>query len=544
MKNFRVSKKNWMKKLTNKALVSIALTALIGTSFVLNIQPAYAVLPTLPADSGTNFFTTIEQTIGTVSNVVSEGYDYLQKNKEMVLDGIAFAVAKLALQQITKSTVRWINSGFSGSPAFVQDFGGFLADSADKMIGEVIYGSDLKALCSPFSLSIKIALSVKYQSKDSPVRCTLSKVTGNFESFLKGDFAAGGLPGWFSMTLNPNNNFFGAFAGAETTLLGKVGAKKEIDVNKILWGKGFLSQEQCDMTTNVKDADLEGNSYTSQKTAPCGTRAECEKGRQTMGDKLDCKTVTPGSTIQDALTFNISNGQRSLITADEINEVVSALFAQLTIKAFEGANGLLGLTQSGGGGGGSSSGGSASYIDRMGDPAYDSTAKSGPIGADFIGQPIRDETAYRDIYSSIVTSADEILAKSETCPDTEPLLARINAIRADAFSKQSTSDSTLRILNELDAQYKNPVVNPESQSTTADERLRTAQDFMALQASGVMHTQTDIARAKIEIDGLSINGLGVPPPKDSGVPPSIRTELAKLGTQVEGRCQETPPPSE
>jgi hypothetical protein len=45
--------------------------------------------------------------------------------KETVADGIAWAVAKLVVREMTTSIVNWINSGFKGNPAFVTDLGGF-----------------------------------------------------------------------------------------------------------------------------------------------------------------------------------------------------------------------------------------------------------------------------------------------------------------------------------------------------------------------------------------------------------------------------------
>ena len=39
-------------------------------------------------------------------------------SKELILDGIAWYVIKLAIAQITRSIVNWINSGFEGAPTF------------------------------------------------------------------------------------------------------------------------------------------------------------------------------------------------------------------------------------------------------------------------------------------------------------------------------------------------------------------------------------------------------------------------------------------
>jgi hypothetical protein len=60
------------------------------------------------------------------------------KLKDFTLDGIAWAIAKHMISSMLNSLLVWINSGFRGSPAFVQDFGKFLLQSADEAVGQYI----------------------------------------------------------------------------------------------------------------------------------------------------------------------------------------------------------------------------------------------------------------------------------------------------------------------------------------------------------------------------------------------------------------------
>ncbi|MEK7120889.1 MAG: hypothetical protein AAB840_02250, partial [Patescibacteria group bacterium] len=57
---------------------------------------------------------------------------YFQK----CLDGLIFAVSQEILNQITEDMVDWINSGFDGNPAFVQDYNKLLTKVADDAVGE------------------------------------------------------------------------------------------------------------------------------------------------------------------------------------------------------------------------------------------------------------------------------------------------------------------------------------------------------------------------------------------------------------------------
>lgn len=449
-------------------LAGLMCMVMMETSFGLEVPrarayvvPVWVTLDTSP--------TSIERT------TLAEKSD----TREFVLDDIAFTIAKLALQQITKSIIQWINSGFKGSPAFITDLGAFLQNSADKIAGEVIYGSDLKALCSPFALNIRISLQLKYAAKDTPVRCTLSGVVNNVENFLGGNFASGGLPGWFEMTVNPNNNFFGASASAESFLFGRLQAKKEIDLNKLIWGSGFLSKEICEGTDDGKER---------------------------------CRIVTPGETISEALNFTLSTGERTLIEADEINEVISALFAQLAQQALQGAGGLLGLTSTGG------DYGNTSYVDRINNPTFDKTPGQNNIGNDFIQRAIAIEEQFQALYPGIVSQADAILARIK---ELEALKTAGMVACSSMDHIRTRATNILPILRDLQARYEIATRNARYSADAADERSRIVEEFMRLQSSGALHSETDLARYQA-----------------SGIDPLV-TELTNLANELETLCHPT-----
>ncbi|KXJ98975.1 MAG: hypothetical protein UZ19_OD1000575 [Parcubacteria bacterium OLB19] len=59
-----------------------------------------------------------------ITSVATVAMQWLQTNlwiKEYMLDTAAWWAAKYVISQITRSIVMWINSGFQGSPMFVQD---------------------------------------------------------------------------------------------------------------------------------------------------------------------------------------------------------------------------------------------------------------------------------------------------------------------------------------------------------------------------------------------------------------------------------------
>ncbi len=241
--------------------------------------------------------------------------------KENILDGIGWALAKSIISKMTKSIVSWINSGFKGSPAFVQDMGAFLTNVADETIGDYIQqlGGPLSFICSPFQLDVRIALTASYvrarDGQPAAPTCTLSGALANIENFMDGSFEQGGWDAWFMVatkpeTYTPYGNLLTAQSEAGVRILNAKGQQTKL----LDFGGGFLSSKIC----------------------------EAVSGAGTTKD--NCFISTPGKVIQEALTFQLSTGEESLIAADEFNEIIVALFAQLSEKAITGAAGLLGLS--------------------------------------------------------------------------------------------------------------------------------------------------------------------------------------------------------
>jgi hypothetical protein len=236
---------------------------------------------------------------------------------------------------ITESTINWINSGFEGGPSFVTNFGQFRQEIADNTALDFILGpegqlSELGFLCSPFSLNIRIALAVNRQPYRDRIRCSLGEVSDNIERFFQGNFSSGGWPAWFRLSLRRDSNPYSAYAGAIAELDARIGRQQLIEDKKLDWGQGFFSKERCveyagatsGSTINPDDALVLGGE-------PLCIRSEIQ---------------TPGQVINDNLsrTFNLSANR--LAFADELDEIITALFGQLTREVIQGVNGLRGAS--------------------------------------------------------------------------------------------------------------------------------------------------------------------------------------------------------
>lgn len=236
--------------------------------------------------------------------------------KEYGLDGVLWLVAKQLIQQLTSDLVAWINSGFNGSPAFVQDFKGFMLGVADRALGEylTLSGSPLAFLCSPFQLNISLSIQRSFFPPEQQSACTLTGILGNINSFLSGTFAEGGFANLIAVNMVPQNNMYGAYLMQQEFLSLKIASGQKTYEKQMDWGRGFLSFEKC---------------------------AQPEPGLDEV-----CSTQTPGAVIESQLEHVLGSGVRQLEIADEFDEVIAALIGQLINLVL-----TEGLANLGGGGG-------------------------------------------------------------------------------------------------------------------------------------------------------------------------------------------------
>lgn len=236
------------------------------------------------------------------------------QNKESVLDCVAWALAKMIWRSIAASIIDWINSGFNGSPTFVQDFGRFFRNIGDEAIGQIIESDQYLAfLCSPFQFQIRLALAMRF-ARRAPT-CTLSQVIENVENFAKSFQSGGGWPAWLQYFVVPNNNPYGSYIISEATVgfyyQTKLGQQKfELSLTR-----GFLNQKEKVCSNYPK--------------AGGGTEERCRE-----------ITVTPGELIAQKAGQIIGSGETQLLLADEFNEIIDALVVQLLSKALNSFSGL------------------------------------------------------------------------------------------------------------------------------------------------------------------------------------------------------------
>jgi hypothetical protein len=406
------------------------------------------------------------------------------QNSNEIMDCLTRVIAKVALQQITTSIVDWINSGFDGQPAFVQDYEQFFSDIADKAAGEFIEGSGLAFLCSPFKLQIKIAIAQSYANRksSSASSCTLTQVVGNIENFMKGDFSAGGWAGLISFTTTPSNNPYGAYMQAEASLGSFVAAKVSAGASNIS-PEGYLGVTQ---------------------------EYDCKTSKDTDGSvKKDCKTriVTPGANIaastQKVLNLPIDEN----LLADSFDEIISALINQLMTKVIYG--GLANLSKN-------ISGDSAQQ--RGIDAAQ--TLLTNLQGSVQLAQQYG--TAQQGAVSDLQTAQAQLNTLSN-CWNTAASSTSITSGQvAQAQGNAASADSTIASLETRVAVYNAKITKANTAvaaiqqlqsnaltATTLKEVQAVQAQYTAAQNAGTLVTQTDVTSAQQDRQTLQSEMTGL-----------------------------------
>lgn len=319
----------------------------------------------------------------------------MKYTKDFVLDKLAYTIAKTFIQNMTADIVDWINSGYSGSPAFLDNPQGFFMDSADQVTGAFIAGSGpLSGLCGPFNLDLRLNLALAQTSDYARkrYRCTLSTVVNNAKNarvsasvgtdpngmtlgdmmngnvtnnanaisvngvsiddtgaFLSGDFGKGGWPAFVALTSEPQNNPYSAYLDARMDLMNRqqqAAAEQRRDLDQ---GKGFLSFEKCTEVDRAVEDDFEKISEIQKKTAGDKTIKIERKASNGIFYEIynSCKTETPGSVLSGSLQTQLDSPVKQLELVDSLGEIVDAAMTQMVNKLI--SKGLASLSKSSGG---------------------------------------------------------------------------------------------------------------------------------------------------------------------------------------------------
>ncbi len=435
------------------------------------------------------------------SSAVSATSEVSQLTISNILNGIAWAVAKAAIQSMTKSIVVWINSGFNGSPAFEQNLNASL-----RKLGDTYAQSFLTQLAkdpaihSPFMDDLVTNVGTAYylytgrDALKEQLRYTLNKSAADDKAFLKGDFSQGGWDSYFAAFSNPANNPYGAQMLASRALADRISTGVNQRVEELSWGSGFLSwRGDC-----VKDTD--------------GTDAVA------LAEIDSCQSYsiqTPGSVTENMLVNVLGSPVRQLELADSINEIVGALAQQLVAQVI-GGTGLRNVSEP-------SQGGGSSYLSRATD-ASQYTSNTSSLSTGFISTlttTLKQVQQYRTNWITLQTAANA--AKTSCASNSQKLADPIQTTLDAATTAIGKADAAIAALNLLIAR-----ANTLTSSASADAATLSGitADYQNYTTSSEYPTAAEISNASIQVTESSASS------NESLITTLNKLALPNCGSQV------------
>ena len=244
-----------MKKNKKIKFISTFLLVLIIAPTFLFSQPKHAqayVVAAVPVNEtgfmgilrniflGTTGVSTATNTAISVKNVAIE-----------IARQVIMTVERALLQKMTQATVNWINSGFHGSPLFLQNSDSFFKDIAKTEIKNLIndFGYDPNRF--PFGKAFALNTIDAYKrAADTDAAYSLSAVMNPIDANnFRNNFSAGGWNGFLTNTQYPQNNYLGFQMIATDKLARQLQGTTQNAAQKVQTtlnqGMGFLSPQTC-----------------------------------------------------------------------------------------------------------------------------------------------------------------------------------------------------------------------------------------------------------------------------------------------------------
>lgn len=429
------------------------------------------------------------------------------------LNGLAWTVAKTAVQSITKSMVNWINNGFQGSPAFVTDLNENLGQLSDAVAYDFFNHLDQLSesqtgfnLRSPFQDQISQRIREEYYLTsssygfDDKYSYTLGDVSDDPQAFYNGNFSHGGFNAWLSTSQRPQNNPFGAYLLATNELSNQIQNATEKRKVELGWGNGFLSwRGNCNSTATAEGSKDLGFGLTANQLADSTTKSlgnAVAEGSNLPGaapvslsQKDDClghRIQTPGAVVETQLEGVLGSGVRQLELADSINEIVGALLGQM-VNQVAGGVGLSGLSQP-------TYGGGSSYINQVsGANQYSNSVSSLASGfRQTVDTTRRNVTTYRSNWQTILNAAN---AAKASCSSNSGS-TQIDSVIYQSNAAIVRAGEALTALNDVSTKIN--TASGISGGNQVNAVASAAADYQSLLSSNTLPSAEEMAEAQTE----------------------------------------------
>lgn len=517
MKDLRNSMDNRisLKKRVAASLLGLLLLLPLGVGFVPRTTHAqWAVFDAL---------NTIQSTISAIADS-----EFLVV--DLVIKPLVIMAARTAIQSLMRSVINWANSGFEGSPAFVDDLERNMQGLGDAVANGFIDELGIRGyINSPFRDVVIRELRASYRRSTSDSaffersRYNLDQYSDDPAAFQRGNFSRGGIRAWIHSWMSPFNNPGGTLRATRRELDRLVARATGSRTTQLGWNNGVLSWcgpaprppaagPDLSRVTNPTASDVaaareaeEARAAAERRTAlGIGTSARTSLAPRVVGCTPGQTVRTPGSLIHSRIEKSLGSDIDLLVAADEIDEMIGAVLQGLVNKMLGGA-GFAGLSQP-------SPGGGPSPVDEAAAPNQIGISPGNPNAGytGIVGGQIRELEKYKKDWETLHTVALRAQARCEAGDSKKELV--------DGAVKQSEQKiaSTTEAITALTAiQTKLATSGDANQTQLIREGTEEYNAFMAERPSR-MPSVEEITFIRAQILNM---------PTQEGVPPQATPTL-------------------
>jgi hypothetical protein len=411
-----------------------------------------------------------------VGSQISQGQDSFSRLlREGCLDALAYTVAQETLDQLSNSTLSWVQSGFTqfgqtggGENSFIGDIDGFLRNVGEQSFNRFLQdvtrdGGSFSEVCESFSGDVLETVARNYyEENDSPTGiefdpdnlpsrgeiaasgCEIAGGDGSLQEFINGNFEEGGWQAFYKTVDNPNASPVGAYLEQNEQLRQRIEQARSTNLRELQNNEGWVSSISCPNSGGINNST-----------------GKCQDGSEPV-------VQTPGSVVSDMVNETVGSGQRQLELADEVNEVVAALIDQLVSKIT--GDGTEGGTQTGVFADAAQEGTSRGDLEEYASGGTYEGIDTGNYASSTLAEQISLEQSLRSVVSSLPPTNDiaRLEARLNQClaggtfdgpgstNQTEQLLADLTAVEQAVFPPPEGTRETTDLQEVIDDAQENP----------------------------------------------------------------------------------------
>lgn len=203
---------------------------------------------------------------------------------QQCLDGVAYAVAKNTLAQVTTKTLNWVNTGLHGNPLYVQNVGSYLSTVKNQQVRSFL--NTVQASNPIFGNALQSSITFQTTGLlNGRISVAMNTPQARAYSAFQADFTNGG---WNAL-LNPAYNPVGALFNASDQLARNVYNSQLQGANEVQRNNGFLDVNSCAEWANNGIATTDG-----------ANAAQCSS----VNDDATYELCCTGQSAEDSATCN------------------------------------------------------------------------------------------------------------------------------------------------------------------------------------------------------------------------------------------------